>query len=128
MTVKNASMIDYSKLPPECDQLCQWRPCLHKGEDKGHFQPGRGYTSYYAKPEYVCMTRLTRGCYAGIPGRGKRPDFRRMLDDLRKEVEEARVSQKARRIWMKHLAVLELVIKYYVEMHNDDKVVDVKED
>jgi len=56
--------IDYDQLPPECDALCEFRDCLQKGEDKGTYTIGRGYTSYRKEPRYVCVTRMNRGCGA----------------------------------------------------------------
>ena len=41
---------------------CPGRPCFWLGQDKGTYTPGRGYTSYHAKPRWVCMTRHTNGC------------------------------------------------------------------
>lgn len=46
---------------------CLYRECFHPGEDKGSFQIGRGYTSYYENPELVCMTRHHHGCPDVIP-------------------------------------------------------------
>ena len=58
------------KLPPECDFWCAFRHCFQKGFDKGPYVVGRGYTSYYKKPKYVCMHRLLVGCPDGpIDGR-----------------------------------------------------------
>lgn len=48
-------------IPPECDPLCIFRNCYAKGEDKGSYVVGRGYTGYY-QPEPCCMTRLRQGC------------------------------------------------------------------
>ena len=53
---------DFLGLPPECDELCEFRICLHKGYNKGSYAVGRGYTSYYSKPIYCCMHRLNHGC------------------------------------------------------------------
>ena len=44
------------------DRLCAKRSCFVRGEDKGTFVQGRGYTSYYDKPRIVCWTRHLRGC------------------------------------------------------------------
>ena len=49
-------------MPPECDPLCRFRGCYNKGEDKGTFSPGRGYTSYYKTFNPACMQRLHHGC------------------------------------------------------------------
>lgn len=63
---------------------CPFRPCMWPGENKGPYTPGRGYTSYYARPEGVCMERHSRGCPAPKPApdpeRARccyRPDYRR---------------------------------------------------
>ena len=45
-----------------CDSECGKRECLHVGQDKGSFTPGRGYTSYHDKPRWVCETRHHHGC------------------------------------------------------------------
>ena len=42
--------------------LCPSLPCYHAAQDKGTFTPGRGYTSYHKKPQWVCMTRHAHGC------------------------------------------------------------------
>ena len=42
----------------ECPKL----NCYQLGQDKGTYSPGRGYTSYYKKPKWVCMTRHLHGC------------------------------------------------------------------
>lgn len=44
------------------DADCRTRSCFLLGQDKGTFVPGRGYTSYHAKPEWVCLQRMLRGC------------------------------------------------------------------
>jgi len=54
------------------DADCASRECLSVGADKGTFAPGRGYTSYHAKPRAVCMTRHLHGC----PARSICPDCR----------------------------------------------------
>lgn len=53
-------------LAPEADALCRHRDCYQPGQDKGSYSPGRGYTSYHAKPLPVCMTRLCHGCPAAV--------------------------------------------------------------
>jgi hypothetical protein len=45
-----------------CDSKCGKRDCFQLGQDKGPFVQGRGYTSYYEKPLWVCMRRHLRGC------------------------------------------------------------------
>ena len=47
--------------------VCWMRECMWVGEDKGSYTPGRGYTSYYAKPKPVCMRRHTQGCPYPLP-------------------------------------------------------------
>ena len=42
----------------ECPKL----NCYRLGQDKGPYSPGRGYTSYYKVPKWVCMTRHLHGC------------------------------------------------------------------
>lgn len=49
-------------LPPECDDLCRFRPCYNKYENKGSFTPGTGYTDYYDDFTPVCSTRMSQGC------------------------------------------------------------------
>lgn len=49
------------------DELCELRPCLQVGEDKGSYSPGRGYTSYHKHPKLVCMRRHCHGCPHPLP-------------------------------------------------------------
>ncbi len=49
-------------MPPECDALCRFRTCYQKSENKGVFQPGRGYTSYHTDFHPVCNHRHLHGC------------------------------------------------------------------
>lgn len=49
------------------NEQCQARSCLHVGEDKGTFVPGRGYTSYHKNPTLMCMTRMLHGCPFPLP-------------------------------------------------------------
>ena len=80
-------MTDFSKLPPECDELCRYRECFQHGENKGTFIPGRGYTSYHKKPIHVCMTRHMNGC----------PDDRMRTvkwDEIKANVNKSRCSKK----------------------------------
>ncbi len=98
-------MADYSKLPPECDTICRWRTCLHKGENKGPYTPGRGYTSYYTKPEYVCMTRMNHGCG------DNRTDFEaldtdKMLNDFEVQIAELKYPKKVRVLLLDMLTVI----------------------
>ena len=58
------------RLPPECDYWCNFRPCLHKGWDRGPYIRGQGYTSYHKKPIYVCMRRFLEGCPDGLSTSG----------------------------------------------------------
>ena len=44
------------------ERNCPSLKCFWLGEDKGTYTPGRGYTSYHAKPRLVCMTRHCHGC------------------------------------------------------------------
>ncbi len=44
------------------DADCRTRSCLTLGQDKGTFVPGRGYTKYHEKPEWVCLRRMLHGC------------------------------------------------------------------
>lgn len=97
-------MTDFTKLPPECDELCTWRPCLHRGENKGPYTVGRGYTSYYKTPEYCCMTRLVHGCN----GRGK-PDIKKMLVDLRDQNAQLKMTNKVRAYTRKLLNIIQLL-------------------
>jgi hypothetical protein len=41
---------------------CLSMKCYHPHRNGGPFTPGRGYTSYYQKPEWVCITRDCHGC------------------------------------------------------------------
>ena len=45
-----------------CDKDCPSRKCFSLGQNKGPYTPGKGYTSYYDKPKWVCMTRHLYGC------------------------------------------------------------------
>jgi hypothetical protein len=101
--------IDYSKLPPECDALCQWRDCLHKGEDKGTYQPGRGYTSYYKKPEYVCMTRLTQGC-PWVNNHRTLPDTKKMMSQLRDMIDSSKASRKVKANMLELVKIITLLL------------------
>jgi hypothetical protein len=44
------------------DALCKTRSCFQLGQDKGTFVQGRGYTSYYKNPQWVCLRRMLHGC------------------------------------------------------------------
>ena len=72
------------------DGLCPLRECYHRGEDKGSFSQGRGYTSYHRDgPRIVCGRRQYHGCPFPLPAAkccdtpdlpaisGKRPQSRR---------------------------------------------------
>lgn len=74
------------KLPSECDFWCSFRFCFQKGFDKGPYVAGRGYTSYYKKPKYVCMHRFLTGCPNGPVDRRPLPDWTK----VRKFAEEAK--------------------------------------
>jgi len=41
---------------------CLRMKCYNPGQDKGTFTQGKGYTSYYKNPEWVCMYRHLHGC------------------------------------------------------------------
>lgn len=98
-------MTDFSQLPPECDPICRWRKCIHKGENKGPYVAGRGYTSYYTKPQYVCMTRIHHGC-------GDRRenleilDTDKMLNDFEIRIAELKYSKKVRVLLLDMLTVI----------------------
>lgn len=81
---------DFAKLPPECEQLCRWRSCLHKGHNKGPYTPGRGYTSYYKHPIYCCMTRLQHGCPYPKPA----IKTEAMLNDLELNLRQLKMTNK----------------------------------
>lgn len=83
---------DFSELPPECDVLCEWRRCLHRGYNKGSYTPGRGYTSYYAKPIYVCLYRMQHGCPQPRPT----PDLQTMITDLQAKTHSLKMTKKVR--------------------------------
>jgi len=44
------------------DRECMQKECYAPMIDKGPYVIGRGYTSYYANPAWVCRTRLLQGC------------------------------------------------------------------
>ena len=50
------ALVDVSQ--KECPKL----NCYQLGQDKGPYSPGRGYTSYYKTPKWVCMRRHLHGC------------------------------------------------------------------
>lgn len=60
------------------DSLCKKRKCFQLGQDKGTFVAGRGYTSYHAKPRWVCMRRMLHGC----PSAGVCPSCSRSFCEL----------------------------------------------
>ena len=103
--------IDYSKLPPECDFLCQYRNCLHKGENKGSYTVGRGYTTYYDKPYYVCVTRMLRGCPDGIINHRKLPLFEKIEKEIKLEIENAKATNKVKNQMRKYLAIIKIYHK-----------------
>lgn len=108
---------DYAKLPPECDPLCEWRQCLHRGEDKGPYSPGRGYTSYYDKPKYVCMNRMIHGCpYYG--GSRSVPDMRQVLRDLEDKIYATKTTMKVRDLLLRQLNVFRAYVKL-IEQRNE---------
>jgi hypothetical protein len=43
-------------------QDCLSRECFHLFRNKGPFVPGRGYTSYYKKPQFICGRNHLHGC------------------------------------------------------------------
>lgn len=67
-------------LPPECDVLCPFRHCYHKSEDKGSFQPGRGYINYHVAFRPVCATRHAQGCPDWRGEAGDKVQLLRALD------------------------------------------------
>ncbi|MDY0042397.1 MAG: hypothetical protein RBS57_18970 [Desulforhabdus sp.] len=107
-------MID--SLPPECDELCRFRSCLHPGENKGPYVPGRGYTGYYTAPEPVCMTRHLHGCPTGTELDGKDlrplPDPEKLTGHLQREIDEARATLKVKRLMRAMLEVIRLLSKH----------------
>lgn len=88
----------YKTLPPECDTFCEWRSCLHKAINRGPYVPGRGYTSYYEKPVYCCMTRAQHGCPDGERDTFKRVDKTKMCDDLSLQIETVKATNKVKGI------------------------------
>jgi hypothetical protein len=44
------------------DKNCASRSCFALFADKGHFVPGRGYTSYHKEVKWCCGTRHLHGC------------------------------------------------------------------
>lgn len=101
-------MTDFSKLPPECDELCRWRKCLHKGENKGPYTPGRGYTSYFDKPEYVCMTRMQHGCGDNREGL-KSVDTKKMIQHFQDKIDDVTASKKVKSIMLNMLWIIKLL-------------------
>jgi hypothetical protein len=53
---------DEDIIPPECDELCRFRMCYHKTENKGTFKVGQGYISYHDDFRPVCGVRMNNGC------------------------------------------------------------------
>ena len=104
---------DFDRLPPECDSLCKYRKCLHKGYDKGSFSPGVGYGEYREEPIYCCLTRLDSGCPGTFNASGKyilsQPDWRKFLADV--DIEKMKVSAKGRR----KMAELKAAIEYLID-------------
>jgi len=41
---------------------CLQRKCYQPHQNKGPFTVGKGYTSYYKNPEWVCMRNHLHGC------------------------------------------------------------------
>jgi hypothetical protein len=50
------------KLVEVVDKRCKGQTCFQLFNDKGTYSPGRGYTSYYAKPRWCCGTNHLHGC------------------------------------------------------------------
>ena len=104
------------KMPQECDTLCPYRSCYFPGENKGILTPGRGYTHYFEKPIPCCMTRLRHGCPSGPPDgdRATRPapDWTVAAEELTKDLDGARVSQKVWRLINTLLSLLRAAGRY----------------
>lgn len=88
------------KLPSECDEWCPYRGCFSPGEDKGTYNPGRGYT-YYKKPIPCCMTRLRWGCPDGPVDKHHivqrpAPNFSELVEQIQKRLETMKMSKKVR--------------------------------
>lgn len=92
---------DFTKLPPECDSLCNYRDCLHRGYDKGSYSPGKGYSNYRKKPMYCCLTRLSQGC----PGTHSpidrefimpAPNWEKVLDGIQAKIDDRETRRTAR--------------------------------
>lgn len=100
--MKKMQSIDYGKLPPECDDLCRFRSCFSPGENKGPYVAGKGYTSYYAVPQYVCMSRHLHGCqtFVGAEGRSVRPlpNIKALVGHFKAEIEQVRATDKVKRL------------------------------
>lgn len=124
--------IDYSKLPPECDPLCEFRQCLQKGKNEGPYVTGRGYTSRYTDPVYVCLSRMHNGCVSvkhladnkGNP-LSPIPDFGKMLETFDKQISDAKMTRKLRDMLKKqadcHKGMLEYLnaMTRYVEKNKE---------
>lgn len=48
-----------------CRKDCGERDCFYLFQHKGTFAQGRGYTSYYKTPKWVCGRRHLHGCPNG---------------------------------------------------------------
>lgn len=104
------------KLPSECDEWCPYRDCFHLGEDKGTYNPGRGYI-YNKNPIPCCMTRLRWGCPNGPVNEQHEvqrplPNFLRLVKQTREWLEKARMSKKVREELERTLRALEQAQRY----------------
>jgi hypothetical protein len=118
-------MTDFTKLPPECDELCRFRSCYAPGENKGPYVPGRGYTSYYSVPQYVCMTRHLHGC-ATVPGKGGQsvrtlPDLEALVEHFKAEIEQAKATAKVKRLMRQMLTVIEECLQFEIGKEGTDE-------
>jgi hypothetical protein len=88
----------------ECDVLCPYRKFYQRGEDKGSFTPGKGYTSYHKKPIPACNTRLNHGCPDSCPA-----DIKAFLEDMKKELLTLRFNRKQAAVFQTLIIALEKV-------------------
>lgn len=105
-------------LAPECDSLCQYRPCYRPSENKGTYNPGRGYTSYHSEPEPVCAERQDRGCNGHdnvVRGGWSHPDFTALLTEVEKPPSASGAYPK--RTTLRLMQIVKMLIWYIGKLH-----------
>ena len=116
----DCDMIDYRELPPECDSLCEYRNCFHKGENNGTFSLGRGYTSFFKTPEYVCMTRMLNGCPHGPINERPMPDFNKFMKEITEEIDNAKCTKKVKRQMDKYKNIIRMLSLTFSELNKKE--------